>query len=54
VGLKFTLEDAGRTYLNIVKVNKSVADPKVFCERKNFVVQSGAFTCIVRSINWML
>jgi hypothetical protein len=54
LGLKFTLEDVGKTYRNIVKANKSVADPKVFWERNKFVILTGAFTCTFTSIEWML
>jgi len=56
VGLKFTLRGASRSYRNtcIVKVNKSVAEPKVFCERNKFAIQSGAFMCVFTSIKWKL
>jgi len=54
LGLKFTLKDAGKTYRNIVKANKSVTEPKVFCERNNFVILSGGFTCTFTSIKWTL
>jgi hypothetical protein len=50
------MKDAGRTYNNIVKVNKSVADAKVFSERNKFFIQFGASTCIrvFTSTKWRL
>jgi hypothetical protein len=54
LGLKFGLKDTGRKYRNIVKADKTVADPKAFCERNKFVILSGAFTYTFTSIKWTL